>query len=302
MNSGAVAELAVVTPSYLPDLDLCGDLNRSVMELTAREVTHHIIVPAKDLPAFRHLASARTQIHDVREFLPRTFFKAPGVNVWVNAARPWPPVRGWITQQVVKLAIVARLDVPGALLLDSDSVLVRPVTLDSFRINGRIGMYRLPAGVDQSLPGHRLWHGSARELLGLAPPPDGDLADYICWPCLWEPAVVRGLIDHIEETTGMRWTTAVARQLRFSEMMLYGVYVDEVLGGKDATFTEMHGIVHSDEVALNLPQIRELLNSATGNKLLVMLSAKSGIPLATRRQAIQEFLDQLSDASRTAEQ
>lgn len=300
MNGGA--ELAVVTPSYLPDLELCEDLNRSVMEMTASEVTHHIIVPAKDLSAFRHLASARTQIHDVREFLPGTFLKAPGLNVWVNAARPWPPVRGWITQQVVKLAVVARLDVQGALLLDSDSVLIRPVTLDNFRINGRVGMYRLPSGVDRSLPGHRLWHASARELLGLAPPPDGDLADYICWPCLWEPAVVRGLIDHIEETTRTRWTTAVAGQLRFSEMMLYGVYVDEILGGNDAWFTQMLGIVHSDEVPLSLTQIRDLLKSAPGNTLLVMLSAKSGIPLATRRQAIQEFRDQLSDAGKAAEQ
>ena len=282
-------ELAVVTPSYLPDLELCTDLNRSVMEMTERDVVHHIIVPSKDLNAFGYLASARTRIHDIREYLPRTFLQPPRLNLWVNRAHPWPPIRGWIAQQIIKLAAVEQLEVQGVLLLDSDSVLIRPTTLDAFRVGGHIAMYRKPSGVDSTLPGHRLWHASARKLLGAAATPEGDLTDYICWPCLWEPRVVRSLLRHVERATGTAWATAVGSQLHFSEMMLYGVYVDEVLGGADASVTEMQGIVYSEEFPLTRTEIDHLLASAPPDKIAVMLSAKSGIALETRRNAIRDF-------------
>ncbi|MEO3943014.1 DUF6492 family protein [Paenarthrobacter nicotinovorans] len=282
-------ELAVVTPSYLPDRELCRDLNNSVLEMTDPGVVHHIVVPDRDFPAFSGLRGPRTAVHAARDFLPASFFRSPGFNVWINAARPWPPVRGWIAQQIIKLAVVARLDVAGALLLDSDSVLIRHTTLDTFRRNGRIPLYRAPGAVDATLPGHRLWHVSARRLLGLAPPPAGDLADYICWPCLWEPSVVRDMLGHVEDVTGRDWSTAVGGQLHFSEMMLYGLYVDEVAGGPEATVSEMQGIVHSAEVPLGQEEIEHLLREAPQDKSLLMLSAKAGIPLDVRRQALHSF-------------
>ncbi|MGP0221235.1 DUF6492 family protein [Paenarthrobacter sp. NCHU4564] len=283
------SNLSVVTPSYLPDLELCVDLNRSVLELTAPGVVHHIIVPAQDLPAFRKLQGPRTEVHDAREFLPRSFIKTPGVNVWVNGARPWPPVRGWITQQILKLSAVSVLHVDGALLLDSDSVLIRETNLDTFRHNGSIALYRKPGGVDKTLPGHRLWHASARRLLGLEPPPDGDLDDYICWPCLWEPRLVRDMLRHIQEVKGRLWSTAVGAELHFSEMMLYGLYVDEVAAGPGAHVSEMQGIVHSEEKRLTQADIERLLRRAPPDKNVVMLSAKAGIPLQDRRQALEAF-------------
>lgn len=293
MGPGPVpgADLAVVTPSYLPDRELCSDLNRSVLEMTAPGVTHHIIVPDHDLHAFAGLGGPRTEVHGAREFLPRSFTRLPGVNVWINSARPWPPIRGWIVQQIIKLAVVARLNVDGALLLDSDSILIRETTLDTFRKDGRVTLYRAPGAVDHTLPGHRLWHVTARRLLGLAPPPASDLADYICWPCLWEPAVVRNMLQHIQNVTGRDWPTAVGAQLHFSEMMLYGLYVDEVSGGTVPAVSEMLGIVHTAEVPLSQAEIERLLSGATQNKNVVMLSAKAGIPLDVRRRALRSYLD-----------
>lgn len=293
--------LAVVTPSYGPDLELCKDLNRSVLTMTAADVVHHIIVPRNDLTEFQSLAGPRTVVHDAREYLPLSFLKLPWLNMWVNVARPWPPVRGWICQQIIKLAVVATLDARGVLLMDSDSVLVRPTTLDAFSVDGEVCMYRKPGGVDHTLPGHRLWHDSARRLLGIQPPSDGDLTDYICWPCLWEPHIVRQMLLHIENTAGSAWSTAVASQLRLSEMMLYGIFVDEVLGGKRATSTTMKGTVHSAEQALNGAELQQLLSSGPHDALAVMLSAKAGIPLETRRRALKEFTDHISETGRTAQ-
>jgi len=283
-------DLAVVTPSYLPDLELCTDLNRTVLDMTEPDVIHHIIVPDQDLRAFAGLRGPRTEVHGARQFFPRSFVRSPGLNVWVNAVRPWPPIRGWIAQQIIKLAVVAQLDVDGALLLDSDSILIRETTLETFRKNGSIALYRAPGAVNDTLPGHRLWHVSARKLLGLEPPPPGDLTDYICWPCLWEPAVVRNMLGHIEHITGRDWTTAVGAQLHFSEMILYGLYVDEVAGEVVPGINEMSGIVHTAEVPLSQSEIERLLSEAPGNKNVVMLSAKAGIPLDVRRRALGSFL------------
>ncbi|MFW0774832.1 DUF6492 family protein [Paenarthrobacter nitroguajacolicus] len=301
-RSGPVSgSLAVVTPSYGPDLELCKDLNRSVLAMTAVDVVHHIVVPRNDRGDFENLAGPRTQIHDAREYLPRTFVHIPWLNMWINATRPWPPIRGWIYQQIIKLAVCASLDTDGVLLLDSDSVLVRPTTLDAFSVEGEVCMYRKPRGVDHTLPGHRQWHISGRKLLGFqTPPADGDLTDYICWPCLWEPRVVRDLLLHIERATGLAWPTAVGSQLHFSEMMLYGIFVDEVLGGKRAS-TTMQGTVHSAEAALSGTEIQELLRSGPQDALAVMLSAKAHIPLETRRRELKEFTDYIDKTDRTSQ-
>ncbi|MEJ1114931.1 DUF6492 family protein [Paenarthrobacter sp. CCNWLY172] len=288
-SSSPGSDLAVVTPSYVPDRELCIDLNRSVLEMTGPGVVHHIIVPDRDLGVFAVLRGPRTEVHAASEFLPSSFIRLSRFNVWINAAHPWPPVRGWIAQQILKLAVVAALHVDGALLLDSDSLLIRDTNLDTFRKDGRIALYRAPGAVDASLPGHRQWHVSGRRLLGLPSPPEGDLADYICWPCLWEPAVVRNLLQHIQNVTGRDWHTAVGAELHFSEMMLYGLYVDEVTGGPAASISEMCGIVHSDEVPLDQADIERLLHGAAPGKHVVMLSAKAGIPLDVRRRALRSF-------------
>lgn len=288
-------DLVVVTPSYGPDAELCADLNRSVLELTDDSVVHHILVPGRDRGLFRDLEGPRTVVHDVREFLPRQMSKIPGSNLWINGSHPWPPIRGWICQQLVKLSVAASFDTSGVLLMDSDMLLVRRTSLDSFMVNGVPALYRKPSAIHVGLPLHRRWHESARSLLGLPPAPREDLTDYVCWPCLWEPRLVRRLLARVEESTGVSWVTAVGSQLHFSEMILYGVYVDEVLGGAESSTQEMKSVVYSEEQALDALGLALLLAAATSEDLAVMISAKSGTDLGTRRGALTEFTTAIAD-------
>ena len=79
----AYESLAVVTPSYAPDLELCRDLNRSVLEWTPADVHHHIIVPRRDERAVRLPA--------------RTAHRASGRSTSCSRAGCWPcraPTRG----------------------------------------------------------------------------------------------------------------------------------------------------------------------------------------------------------------
>jgi len=283
--------LAVVTPSYAPDSELCRDLNRSVLRWMPPDVQHHIVVPRQDLPVFRMLANDRTIIHDYSEFLPATIRRLPLLNMWINNRRPWPPVRGWITQQLIKLSVAAALEAEAVLLVDSDMVFVSPTDLKSFQQEGRLALYRQPGAVHPGLPGHRQWLESAHALLGLDRPGPEDLTDYICWPCAWKPETVRAMLRRVEDVTGTPWQSAIASRLQFSEMMLYGAYVDGVLGGSPATTSSMNSVLYSAETPLRPSEVSALLNSTPGTVQAVMISAKSGTPYEVRAKALQEYTE-----------
>lgn len=280
-----MTRIAIITPSYAPDFELCADLHRSVQAVRDPAVEHHIVVPRRDLARFRTLGGDGVEVHDVAEFLPRSFVALPGVNGWVNARRPFPPLRGWITQQVVKLAATARLDADVVLLVDSDLVFVRPLRPELFRRDGVTRFYRLPGAIDERLPRHVLWHQVARRMLGL-PPAEPPFADYICWPAPWDPAIVRAMLARVEEVTGRPWATAVGAQLHFSEEILYGVFVDEVLGATGFTTSDMLCPAYSDEVPLDAAGLDAFLGRVTPSDIAVMVSAKSGTPLDVRRAAL----------------
>lgn len=52
-----MSSLAVLTPSYAPDFDLCRELNRSVLDRTPSDVDHHLIVPRRDRELFAPVRS-----------------------------------------------------------------------------------------------------------------------------------------------------------------------------------------------------------------------------------------------------
>ncbi|MGX5653817.1 DUF6492 family protein [Geodermatophilus nigrescens] len=283
-----MTRLAVLTPSYAPDLELCRDLNRSVMRHFPPEVVHDIVVPRRELPLFGALAGGRTRVHAVSDFVAREFRGVPGTNTWVNVRRPYPPVRGWIMQQVVKLAAAARSDADVLLLADSDVVFLRPVRPGVYHRAGRAVLYRKDDAVGENLPRHLRWHAVARQLLGVPPSKQERLPDYISIPIAWSPQIVRSLLDRIEVIAGRPWQHVVAAQLHFSEMILYGVFVDEVLGaGADVCATDDdHCVTYWDEVPLAGRDIERLVASMPASDNALMISAKSGTPLAVRRSAL----------------
>jgi hypothetical protein len=276
--------MSVVTPSYRPDLELCRDLHASLRRFGPSGVGHTIVVPKKDRSLFVGIGA----VHTVEEFLPRSFRALPG-NLWLNLRRPLPAVRGWIAQQLIKLAAVASSTCDIVLLVDSDMAFVRPFTEATFHRDNATRFYRSPDAIDETLPRHVLWHKVARRLLGLplvARPP---LPDYICWPMCWDPNIVRAVLRQVEHVAGVPWQTAIASELHFSEGILYGVYVDEVLGGSAFTEQTMLSIAHSHEIPLNAATAAAFLATLAPSDIAVMISAKSGTEVAVRRKALAAF-------------
>jgi hypothetical protein len=289
--------MAVITKSYAPDFELCADLNRSVLDHSSDSVNHHIIVPRSDLKLFGRLAGPRTHIRCETEFLPGSFAPMPFRNFTINLSRPFPPVRGWILQQVIKLAAVASSEDDIVLVADSDVRFIRPFGADTFVRNGAVRFYRKPNYVTDRLPRHLAWHRVSRSLLGLrqVDPPH---ADYISAMVACDPAIVRKMLDRVTATANCSWATAIAKQLHFSEWTLYGVFIDEGIGASANSFISDDPLCRAywDEVPLNSDEAIGFLHSVQPTDVAAMISAKSRTPLAIRRAAFAEH----QTANRTA--
>jgi len=281
-----MSELAVVTPTYGPDAELFAHLHRSVLEHTSGDTVHHVIVPDADHALFARYAGPRCRLWTYREILPRRYVALPGTALWVNAGRPWPPLRGWVVQQAVKIAVTARLDARVVLVADSDVVLVREARAEHLTGDGRVSLYRVDGGVHDGMRDHLTWHRAARELLGLPGSPAPPLPDYISSLTCWDPAIVRAMRQRITEATGRDWLAAFTSHLRVSEFIVYGVFVDEVLKAAPPVDT---AICHNrwDRTPLDRAGAVAFADLLGPRAIGMMISAKSRTPMAARLAAIQ---------------
>jgi hypothetical protein len=285
--------MVILTKSYTPDFELCADLSRSVRENAPETADHNIIVPRSDLKLFGQLRSPRTHICCEQDFLPRSFIAVPLSNFTLNLSRPFPPVRGWIMQQVIKLAAVAASEHDVVLLADSDVEFARPFTAETFVRDGAVRFFRQPDQIDERLPRHVTWHRVARKLLGL-PSAEPPLPDYISPLVAWDPALVRRMLERIATVAGRPWPSAIAGLFHFSECILYGVFVDEVVRGSAAAFASHDPLClfHWSGVALTHETAAEFLNRMRPTDIAAMISSKSLTPLDVKRAAFAKYRGQ----------
>jgi hypothetical protein len=279
-----MARLAVITKSFAPDFELCAELNRSVLDNSPDTVEHRIVVPRSDLGLFSRLAGTRTHICCETELLPRMFVRLPFVNMTINLARPFPPIRGWIQQQVVKLATIAASKDDVLLVVDSDAEFVQPFTAETFMRDGIVRFFRGPDQIDQRLPRHMTWHRVARALLGL-PPAEPPYPDYISSPLAWDPNIVREMLARVAATAGQQWPTAIAGQLDFSECVLYGVFVDGVIGAPANSFASNDSLcsVYWEQTPLNPDSAIEFVRSVRPTDVAAVIQSKSLTPMTVRK-------------------
>jgi hypothetical protein len=293
-----VDDLAVLTPSFRGDVDLFEDLHESVLARTAPSVVHHVIVPPSDARLFRPYEGSRCRVWTHRDLLPRYCVSVPHASgLTLSLRRPWPPVRGWVVQQIMKMAGTAAIDARAVLIIDSDAVLLRELTLAHFRHDGRLLHFRWDGAVATGMDRHLLWHDVARRLLGLPGTVSAPAPDYVSPIIAWDPAVVRSLLEHIAEATGRNWIDAVAGQLHVSEFMIYGVFVDHVLGG----IPPFRGpLCHNyyDRVPLTPAAARAFAHDMPPRALGAMISSHSQTPKAVRRDAFRRCAEIVEGGAR----
>ena len=284
-----MARLAVVTPSFGPDVHLFASLHRSVLRHTDPDVTHHVIVPPRDIRRFGEFEGPRCRIISESDLLPPWFCRLPRPGWWANLRRPWPPVRGWVLQQALNFAAASQIDADIVLIADSDIVFVRPVRASRFETERGLSLYRLDNAVHSGMKRHVRWHQAARRMLGLPPPSLPPLHDYVSSLNVWSPSTVQTMLERITDVTGRHWMDAITSELHVSEFTLYGVFVDEIMSAGTTPPAACIDICHDywDVQPLNLEGAYSFVNRLPPRAVGMMISSKSHTPHDVRRAAIE---------------
>jgi hypothetical protein len=224
--------LAIITPTFSRDLPMLELSAESVDRNCPSDIHHYVIVSGREERLFRHLRSTRRSVIAAEDVVSESIHLFPmfvrGQQVWLSEWRRL--VRGWIMQQAIKLSAPKITDADVFLFLDADSVFIRPFTPDRVVQDGRVRLLVLP-GLAQTEK-HKSWHRTAAKLLGI-PTSDYFGADFIGHAVTWRRDVCLEIHERISSIAGTRWFSAITRQQRFSEYILYGIFVQEVLGQAD---------------------------------------------------------------------
>lgn len=303
MVSSPNESVAFVTVSYGPDRDRCALLTRS-LDALAPQGEHWIVVDRADLPLFHSLESGRTTLVATEEVLPlwlrRVDLRRLGIrsNLWVQTRGK--PVRGWLVQQLIKLALAEQLTADVLVHADSDVVLMRRFRkthlLDR---DGRVRFYKQPAAIDESLPNHIAWHRSAERLLGIdaAPLP---LPDFITSFVPWKRETAVALLRHVERVTGRHWLRAVAAVWDVSEYTLYGRFATDVLGEQAGLNATQSSLCHDywTHAPLSGPELEAFLNELEPEQIAVSITAKAGMRPGDYIGAVERRWSQSEELSR----
>ncbi len=251
--------LEIITCSYRPDRVRCERLCESVDRFVAEDILHTIIVPERDLAVFRGLENRRRRVVSAQDVLPGRYRQLPFTEkMWVSARGR--PIRGWIMQQVVKLSASRVASAELMLFADSDLQFVRPFEIDRIYRDGRLRLHRVPGAMNEGR--HLRWHQRAGTLLGKQCGYFG--SDYVGQLISWRRSNLEALHRHIESATGLTWHEAVTRSLHVSEYILYGSFVEHVLGDEhNGHFYEAEDLCHCcwfDHQARDLLEGRQSLD------------------------------------------
>jgi hypothetical protein len=227
-----VMEIAIVTPSFARDYELCRALNESVIQFVPAPAKHYIFVDRCDLALFRRLQGPRTVITAIEDILPRGLFKVPFSKKWWLSLHAQYPAKGWLIQQLAKLSAPHFLKEHVVVNMDSDVRFIRPVDPALFARDGRTRLYRKPGGIVTGMH-HVGWHYNTCRLLGVEPD-ELPMDDYVGNMISWNRNTVLEACARVEAVTGLPWHIPFTRRRKVAEQLLYGLYVDKVVGADAA--------------------------------------------------------------------
>lgn len=234
-GTSVAPDAALVTASYAADFERCRLLCETVDRHVMGASHHYLLVEHRDVALFRQLEGSRRTVIDERDLLPSWLRDIPDPTslfkrrIWLSLKAP--PLRGWHVQQLRRMAIAEKIEQETLVYVDSDVAFLKPFDCARFWRDGRLRLFRR----DDALlaPGHenhRVWSANAAAVLGIAAP-DISPHDYISTLIAWRRSSVRDMLARIEEISGRHWVEAVCARRKFSECMIYGRFVDEVIDG-----------------------------------------------------------------------
>lgn len=230
---------AVITASYAADFARCQLLCESMDRHLLGDWHHYILVQAADYQKFLALKTANRTIVSERDLFPSWLRAFPDPiskrHRWVWLSPFSKPLRGWHAQQLRRLSIAQHISEPILLSIDSDVIMVRDFDVARLENDGHVRFYKKSFGlkdeINTQIKINQSWSRSAGHLLGL-PTEQNQYHDYIHTFVAWRRQTVCDLLSHIEQVHGQSWIKQCVKQGAFSECLMYGRYVDDIIGGQ----------------------------------------------------------------------
>ena len=281
----------IITPSYAPDFERCKLLSHSIGKFVSpKNVNHYIIVDRKDYSLFSQLKSNNTFILTKESILPWWIKPLPlPQNIWLSLKTL--PIRGWLIQQIIKIASAHHIKEDVCVFVDSDVVFVRPFDLENLVNNNQVRLYRGCDGNDVQKQWHLKWHESASKLLGL-PDVNMEIPDYIDQIVSWRRDCVLQMCDHLESISGRSWIETLCNSWHLSEYVLYGIFIERILQEESGHYYEDKNICHNYWLSESLGdcELKHFIKSIDPEQKAVMISAKAGMPVEQYYSVLkQEF-------------
>ncbi|MGO8913917.1 MAG: DUF6492 family protein [Bradyrhizobium sp.] len=285
--------VALLTPTYARDLELCALLCESVDRHVGSFSKHYLLVPDCDVWLFSRFESERRTVLPASRFLPGWLRPLPPIVQRKRRQYWWSlramPVSGWHVQQILKIAATIALPHQRYCILDSDVVFFRDFDLSRFEYPDPIPLLGIPGKVTSNLLRHTRWVETSHQLLGL-PAPTLPASDYIGHIIFWDQQATRAMVSNIEAVSDLDWIEALCRTREFSEYMLYGYFVQN-----DAKFADQHTLCsrtgcvsYWDPPKLDKAELNRLLGGADQDDVAFSAASFSGTPVQMIRTAIEE--------------
>jgi len=286
--------VALLTPTYGRDLELCTLLCESVDRHVTSFSKHYLLVPDCDLSLFAHFGNERRVVLPASQFLPNWLRPLPRIVQRKRRQYWWSfrtkPVSGWHVQQYLKIAATISLPHQRFCILDSDVVFFRDFDLARFQSSNPIPLLTMPGQVTASDVHHSRWVETTHRLLGL-PAPGLPAADFIGHIMFWDQQATRAMASRIETVTGLDWVEALCRSRNISEYMLYGYFAQSEAGfsGRHALTSRTPCVSYWDSPKLSQHELNRLLRGAGNDDVAFSVASFSGTPVQTIRTAIEEM-------------
>jgi Family of unknown function (DUF6492) len=285
--------VALLTPTYGRDLELCALLCESVDCHVGSFAKHYLLVPDCDLPLFAQFESERRSVLPASKFLPKWLRPLPRFVQRKRRQYWWSlrtkPISGWHVQQFLKISATILLPHERYCLLDSDVVFFRDFDLSRFEAPNPVPLLNLPDGVTSGLVRHSHWVETSHQLLGL-PTPSLPASDFIGHIIFWDQQTARAMASRIEAVTGLDWVEALCRAHGFSEYMLYGFFVQNEarLSAQHTLTSRTPCLSYWDAPELSPDALNQLLGNADQDDVAFSVASFSGTPVGTIRAAIEQ--------------
>jgi hypothetical protein len=197
-------------------------------------------------------------------------------------SNPWlslksPPIRNWMVQQMIKIAFARSAPEPITIFIDSDVVFIRPFSLANFVQQGKLRLYREP---ECYLPIFDSLYTSTYRLLGLGDYSHGTPRPvYIGNLISWRRSNVIALCDYLEQISGRPWLETLAWSRTMSEYMLYGEFVDRILGEAAGHFADPDTRCYAYWLPqpMDEEQMSQFFAATPASAFALMISAKAGM-------------------------